>query len=71
MPADNNLAERSLRPVVIMRKISGGTRSGEGSKTRLTLASLLGTWQARQRNPFAECLAALQQPTQAAQASSP
>jgi transposase len=71
LPADNNLAERSIRPLVIMRKISGGTRSDEGSKTRLTLASLLGTWQARSLNPFIECLAALQQPAQAAQAASP
>jgi transposase len=62
LAADNNLAERSIRPLVIMRKISGGTRSAEGSKTRLTLASLLGTWAARQRNPFTECLAALQRP---------
>ncbi len=60
LPADNNLAERSLRPLVIMRKISGGSRSQAGSRTRLTLASLLGTWQARHLNPFVECLAALQ-----------
>ncbi len=66
LPADNNLAERSIRPVVIMRKISGGSRSDEGSKTRLTLASLLGTWQARHLNPFAECLAALQRSAPAA-----
>jgi len=66
VPADNNLAERSLRPLVVMRKISGGTRSPAGSKTRLTLASLFATWQARQLNPFLECLAALQQPAQAA-----
>jgi hypothetical protein len=62
LPADNNLAERSIRPLVIMRKISGGSRSNAGSQTRLTLASLLGTWQARHLNPFTECLAALQQP---------
>ncbi len=62
LAADNNLAERSIRPLVIMRKISGGTRSPEGSQTRLTLASLLGTWAARQLNPFLECLAALQPP---------
>jgi len=62
LAADNNLAERSIRPLVIMRKISGGTRSDDGSKTRLTLASLLGTWAARQLNPFTECLAALQRP---------
>jgi transposase len=66
VPADNNLAERSLRPLVIMRKISGGTRSPAGSQTRLTLASLFATWQARQLNPFLECLAALQQPALAA-----
>jgi len=62
LAADNNLAERSIRPLVIIRKISGGSRSSEGSKTRLTLASLLGTWAARQLNPFTECLAALQRP---------
>jgi transposase len=66
LPADNNLAERSIRPLVIMRKISGGSRSGKGTKTRLTLASLLHTWAARNLNPFIECLTALQQPTAAA-----
>ena len=71
LPADNNLAERSIRPLVIMRKISGGTRSKAGSKTRLTLASLLGTWQARHLNPFTECLVALQQPAQATPRASP
>jgi transposase len=71
LPADNNLAERSLRPLVIMRKISGGSRSAEGSKTRLTLASLLATWQARHLNPFTECLAALQRLTPTACAAAP
>jgi transposase len=66
VPADNNLAERSLRPLVIARKISGGTRSDAGTKTRLTLASLFDTWQARHLNPFRECLAALQRPAPAA-----
>jgi hypothetical protein len=47
VPADNNAAERSLRPLVISRKISGGTRSPKGSRTRMTLASLFGTWAAR------------------------
>lgn len=66
LPADNNAAERGLRPLVIMRKISGGTRSDEGTKTRLTLASLLHTWAARNLNPFTECLVALQNPTPSA-----
>ena len=70
VPADNpqgasgsNLAERSLRPLVVMRKISGGTRSPAGSKARLILASLFATWAARGRNPFTTCLHALQYPT--------
>jgi hypothetical protein len=71
VPADNNLAERSIRPLVIMRKISGGTRSDAGSQTRLTLASLLGTWQARQLNPLLACLAALQQSIPIPAAASP
>jgi len=52
LSADNNLAERSLRPVVVGRKISGGSRSEAGSKTRMGLASLFGTWAARGLNPF-------------------
>ena len=38
--ADNNAAERSLRPTVVSRKISGGTRSPEGSNTKSVLASV-------------------------------
>jgi transposase len=60
VPADNNLAERALRPLVIMRKISGGSRSPEGSKTRLTLFSLVSTWAARGLNPFFHCVNLLQ-----------
>lgn len=55
LPADNNLAERSLRPVVVIRKISGGTRSPAGSKTRMALATLFATWRARGLNPFHAC----------------
>jgi len=60
VPADNNRAERALRPLVIMRKISGGSRSPEGSKTRLTLFSLVSTWVARGLNPFSHCVDLLQ-----------
>jgi len=60
LPADNNLAERSIRPLVVIRKISGGSRSPEGTKTRLTLASLCATWKARGLNALEQCLAALQ-----------
>lgn len=47
VPGDNNLAERSLRPAVVARKISGGTRSAKGSQTKLGLMSLVATWQAQ------------------------
>ena len=62
LSADNNLAERSIRPLVVIRKISGGSRSAEGSKTRMALASLFETWQARGLNPFDECLKLLSHP---------
>ena len=50
--ADNNAAERSLRPPVVSRKISGGTRSERGSETKSILASLFGTWRLQERNPY-------------------
>jgi transposase len=63
VPAHNNLAERSVRPLVIARKISGGTRSPKGSHTRMGLASLFGTWTAQHLNPFLQCLALLTSPS--------
>ena len=63
VPAHNNLAERSVRPLVIARKISGGTRSPKGSETRMGLASLFGTWTAQHLNPFRQCLALLTSPS--------
>jgi len=62
LAADNNLAERSVRPVVVMRKVSGGSQSERGSRTRMTLASLFGTWRAKGLNPFSQCLTLLSQP---------
>ena len=59
VPAHNNLAERSVRPLVVARKISGGSRSPQGSETRMGLASLFGTWIAHSLNPFHQCVAAL------------
>lgn len=50
--ADNNAAERSLRPPVVSRKVSGGTRSEKGSETKSVLASLFGTWRLQGRDPY-------------------
>lgn len=46
----NNHSERSVRPLVIMRKISNGTRSADGSESHGVLPSLLQTAQ-RQGRP--------------------
>lgn len=55
VPATNNLAERSLRPAVIARKISGSTRSPKGSATRMGLMSLLATWAAQGKGQLQGC----------------
>jgi hypothetical protein len=55
LPSDNNRAERSLRPLVIARKVSGGSRSEDGTAVRMALASLFGTWQAQGRDPLSAC----------------
>lgn len=54
VPPDNNAAEQAVRPLVVGRKISGGTRSPRGSDTRMALYSLAATWTAQGRNPLAE-----------------
>lgn len=59
VPAHNNLAERSVRPLIVARKISRGTRSPKGSQTRMGLANLFGTWMAQSLNPFHQSLALL------------
>jgi hypothetical protein len=55
VPSENNAAERSVRPSVIARKVSGGTRSPKGSATRMTLMSLFGTWKLRGLNTMQAC----------------
>jgi transposase len=62
LSADNNLAERSVRPIVVMRKVWGGTQSPRGSRTGMRLNSLMGSWRAKGLNPFQECLLLLSQP---------
>jgi transposase/chaperonin cofactor prefoldin len=39
----NNAAERALRPAVVMRKITGGSRSVEGARAWAVLASVMRT----------------------------
>ena len=62
VPSDNNAAERSLRHLVISRKISGGTRSELGTDSKMTLASLFGTWRVQGLNPLTACRQLLRSP---------
>ena len=55
VPSSNNAAERSVRPLVVLRKVSGGTRSAHGSQTVAILMSLFGTWQARGEDLLNAC----------------
>jgi transposase len=47
VPADNNRAERELRPLVIARKISFGSQSNAGARTREVLMTVLHTLKKR------------------------
>lgn len=49
------LAERSLRHLVTSRKLSGGSRSGDGTATKMALASFFGTGRDEDINPYIAC----------------
>jgi transposase len=51
VPAENNRAERELRPTVIARKVSFGSQSDEGAKTREVLMSVLCTLRKQVKQP--------------------
>jgi hypothetical protein len=59
IPAENNRAERELRPLVIARKVSFGSQSDAGAATRETLMSVLLTLQKRSSDPLATLTATL------------
>lgn len=64
VPSENNPAERAIRPRVIARKISGGTRSPAGSQTMAVLSSLFATWQLRGEESLSACRQMLQEAQQ-------
>ena len=51
--ATNNAAERALRPAVVMRKITGGSRSESGAQAWAVLASIMRTAQQQGRDVVA------------------
>jgi len=54
VPADNNRAERELRPTVIARKVSFGSQSEKGAQTRSILMTILHTAQKRLKDQTLE-----------------
>lgn len=52
VPFDNNHAERSIRPAVIIRKNSYGNRSDSGADLQATLMSIFFTLKKRGHNPI-------------------
>lgn len=58
----NNHAEQSVRPAVIMRKISFGTRSQAGSRSHCVLPSLLQTARRQGKDPVAFLVTLLTRP---------
>jgi len=61
VPADNNRAERELRPTVIARKVSFGSQSDAGAKTREVLMSVVHTLAKRVADPEAHFKSVLDQ----------
>jgi len=58
IPPDNNKAERSLRHLVLKRKISFGSCTQKGANAMSVLASvILSLWWRRPKNFFQEYLA--------------
>lgn len=48
----NNIAERALRELIVIRKIIGGLRRETGARTMETIASMLATWKQQGKNPY-------------------
>ena len=61
VPAENNLAERELRPLVVSRKVSFGSQSQNGAHTREVLMTVLHTLRKQTDNPTQAFRAALDQ----------
>jgi transposase len=60
VPFDNNHAERSIRPAVIIRKNRYGKRSEQGSDYQATLMSIFRTLKQRGHDPIRTIISATQ-----------
>ncbi len=59
VPADNNQAEREIRPAVLTRKASYGNPSERGCETRAILMTIFRTLKRRGLEPLATLAQAL------------
>ncbi len=59
VPFDNNLAERAIRPAVILRKASQSNRSEQGAATQSVLMTVFRTLKLRGLDPIRTVTAAL------------
>jgi hypothetical protein len=59
VPADNNQAEREIRPAVLMRKASYGNMSDRGARTRAVLMTVYRTLKRRGLDPLSVIVEAL------------
>jgi hypothetical protein len=50
VPLTNNLAERAIRPIVVIRKISGESKSNNGTLTMAVIMSILQTLMLQKKN---------------------
>jgi transposase len=64
IPAENNYAEREIRKIVIARKMSYGSQSTEGAKTREIWTSVLQSLKKREENPRDKLIASLNELSQ-------
>ena len=61
VPFENNHAERSIRPAVIIRKNSHGNRSDQGSDCQAVMMSIFQTLKQRGHDPIRTIIAATKQ----------
>ncbi len=61
IPWENNLAERQIRPAVIIRKNSQGNRSEHGAEIQAILMTVFRTLKLRGYNPITTVVAAMRQ----------
>lgn len=59
VPFENNHAERSIRPAVIIRKNCGGNRSDKGANTQAVMMTIFRTLKQRGHDPIKTVISAL------------